>query len=174
MSPLEHTGPEHTGLETTGLEHTDIRRILPHRHPVLLVDRVLELEPGVRIVATKAVTGSEPCYAGLAEDLPATAYAYPVSLLVESFGQSGAVLWLRSAAPAGRPVEGTLIFGSARDVTITGSAYPGDVLRHVVEIDRIIGDNAFMRGEVWVGDTRIATLGSVLAVVRDGTALTPS
>ncbi|MFD6325631.1 3-hydroxyacyl-ACP dehydratase FabZ family protein [Streptomyces sp. NPDC058442] len=152
----------------TTLEHADIRRILPHRHPVLLVDRVLEIEPGARIVATKTVTGSEPCYAALDEDLPASAYAYPTSLLVESFGQSGAVLWLYSAAAQGEQREGTLIFGSARDVTITGSAYPGDVLRHVVEIDRIIGDNAFMRGEIWVGDRRIATLGSVLAVVRDG------
>ncbi|MFE4534367.1 3-hydroxyacyl-ACP dehydratase FabZ family protein [Streptomyces scopuliridis] len=154
----------------TTLEHADIRRILPHRHPVLLVDRVLEIEPGARIVTTKAVTGSEPCYAGLDENLPTAAYAYPVSLLVESFGQSGAVLWLHSAALKDEPVEGTLIFGSARDVTITGSAHPGDVLRHIVEIDRIIGDNAFMRGETWVGDVRIATLGSVLAVVRDGLA----
>ncbi|MFF4762933.1 3-hydroxyacyl-ACP dehydratase FabZ family protein [Streptomyces sp. NPDC001292] len=152
----------------TTLEHADIRRILPHRHPVLLVDRVLEIEPGVRLVATKTVTGSELCYAGLDEDLPASAYAYPASLLVESFGQSGAVLWLYSAAAKGEQRGGTLIFGSARDVTINGGAYPGDVLRHVVEIDRIIGDNAFMRGEIWVGDRRIVTLGSVLAVVRDG------
>ncbi|MBU3862700.1 beta-hydroxyacyl-ACP dehydratase [Streptomyces sp. 4503] len=153
------------------LEHADIRRILPHRHPVLLVDRVLELEPGSRIVATKTVTGSEPCYAGLEEDLPASAYAYPASLLVESFGQTGAVLWLYSAAMAGERSEGTLIFGSAREVTITGRAYPGDVLRHTVEIDQLIGDNAFMRGETWVGDRRIATLGSVLAVVREGLAV---
>ncbi|MEU1947871.1 hypothetical protein ABZ554_36850, partial [Streptomyces sp. NPDC020125] len=59
---------------------------------------------------------------------------------------------------------------SAREVTITGRAYPGDVLRHTVEIDQLIGDNAFMRGEIWVGDRRIATLGSVLAVVREGLA----
>ncbi|WP_069868148.1 3-hydroxyacyl-ACP dehydratase FabZ family protein [Streptomyces malaysiensis] len=155
----------------TTLEHADIRRILPHRHPVLLVDRVLDLEPGVRIVATKAVTGGEPCYAGLDEDLPVSAYAYPASLLVESFGQTGAVLWLYSAATSGERREGTLIFGSAREVTITGSAYPGDVLRHTVEIDQLIGDNAFMRGETWVGDRRIATLGSVLAVVREGLAV---
>ncbi|MFE1928882.1 3-hydroxyacyl-ACP dehydratase FabZ family protein [Streptomyces sp. NPDC059474] len=152
------------------LEHADIRRILPHRHPVLLVDRVLELEPGSRIVATKTVTGSEPCYAGLEEGLPASAYAYPASLLVESFGQTGAVLWLYSTAMAGERSEGTLIFGSAREVTINGRAYPGDVLRHTVEIDQLIGDNAFMRGEIWVGDRRIATLGSVLAVVREGLA----
>lgn len=152
----------------TTLDHADIRRILPHRHPVLLVDRVLEIEPGVRVVATKNVTGSEPCYAGLDEDLPASAYAYPVSLLVESFGQSGAVLWLYSAAERGERPEGTLIFGSAREVSITGAAYPGDVLRHVVEIDRVIGDNAFMRGEIWAGERRVATVGSVLAVVREG------
>lgn len=156
------------------LDHAAVRRVLPHRHPVLLVDEVAELVPGERIVATKAVTGSEPCYADLAEDLPGSAYAYPASLLVESFGQSGAVLWLRTAEAAGTPVRGTLVFGSARDVSITGSARPGQLLRHVVRIDRTVGDNVLMEGEIWAGDERIATVGSVLAAVRDGlSAATP-
>ncbi|MFD8588244.1 3-hydroxyacyl-ACP dehydratase FabZ family protein [Streptomyces sp. NPDC059637] len=150
------------------LDHATVRRVLPHRHPVLLVDEVAELVPGEHVVATKAVAGSEPCYADLAEDLPGSAYAYPASLLVESFGQSGAVLWLRTAEAAGTPVRGTLVFGSARDVSITGSARPGQVLRHVVRIDRTIGDNVLMEGEIWAGGERIATVGSVLAAVRGG------
>jgi 3-hydroxyacyl-[acyl-carrier-protein] dehydratase len=147
----------------TKFEHADITKLLPHRFPILLVDKVLELDKGSRIVAIKAVTGSEPCYAGLADDLPHSAYAFPTSLMVESFGQSGAILWLQ----AGLEVNGTLIFGAARDCKFEGAAYPGDVLRHVVHIDVIKGDNAFMYGEIWVADRRIATIGSMLAVVRE-------
>jgi len=156
------------------LEHADLKRILPHRHPILQLDRVLELDPGRRIVATKAVTGGELCYADLAEDAGHEAHAYPVSLLVESLGQAGGVLWLHSSALAGNSPQGTLILGSARDLALTGAAYPGDVLRHVVELDTVKGDNAFMRGETWVGDRRIATVGSILAVLRRDTELAPA
>jgi 3-hydroxyacyl-[acyl-carrier-protein] dehydratase len=156
------------------LEHADVKRILPHRHPVLQVDRVLELEPGARIVATKAITGAEPCYAGIPDDAPHSAYAYPVSLMVESLGQAGGLLWLHGAALAGEPTTGTLIFGSARDLELTGAAYPGDVLRHVVHLDLVKGENAFMHGETWVGDTRIATVGTILAVLRQDSALVPA
>jgi len=151
------------------LDHAEINRILPHRHPILLVDRVLELEPGVRIVATKAVTASEPCYADLAENLPQSAYAYPISLLIESFGQTGAIMWLRGGAADS---SGTLIFGGARDCVVVGSAFPGDVLTHEVRIETIKGDNAFMSGEIRVGDRVIVTIGSMLAVMRQVDALT--
>jgi 3-hydroxyacyl-[acyl-carrier-protein] dehydratase len=149
------------------LELPDIMRILPHRPPILLVDRVLEFEAGVRIVATKTVSASEPCYTGLADPLPAADYAYPTSLLIESFGQSGALLWLCTAQAKGTTVEGTLIFAQARDCVFTGRVFPGDVLRHEVRMDHLVGDNAFMTGETWVDDRRIATMGSVLAVARD-------
>jgi 3-hydroxyacyl-[acyl-carrier-protein] dehydratase len=156
------------------LEHADLKHILPHRHPVLQVDRVLELVPGKRIVAIKAISGAEPCYAGLGPDVPHEAHAYPVSLLVESLGQAGAVLWLRGAELCGEALSGTLILGSARDLEISGAAYPGDVLRHEVELEFVKGGNAFMRGETWVGERRIATAGSILAALRQDHELTPA
>jgi 3-hydroxyacyl-[acyl-carrier-protein] dehydratase len=147
----------------TTIQHADIKRILPHRHPILQLDRVVEFEQDRRIVATKAISGSEPCYAGLDADAD---HAFPVSLMVESLGQAGGVLWLHSAALSGERRTGTLIFGSARDVVVTGAAYPGDVLRHVVELESVKGDNAFMCGEVRVGDRPVVTVGSMLAVLR--------
>ena len=150
------------------LEHADVKRILPHRHPILQIDRVVEFEPDRRIVATKAISGCEPCYADLADDAD---HRFPASLLVESMGQAGGLLWLHSAALAGEPRAGTLIFGSARDLTLAGAAYPGDVLRHVVELENVKGDNAFMRGESWVDDRLIMTVDSMLAVLREDTDL---
>jgi 3-hydroxyacyl-[acyl-carrier-protein] dehydratase len=150
--------------------HAEIRRVLPHRHPVLLVDQVLELVPGERITATKAISGAEPCYAGIAEDAPPAAYAFPVPLIVESFGQAGAVLWLIGTPDAERH-PGTLIFGAARHVVVHDRAHPGDVLTHTVRIDSAKGPNAFMSGEVRAGDRLVASVGSVLAVIRETAAL---
>ena len=153
----------------TTIEHAELKRILPHRHPILQVDRVVEFEADRRIVATKAISGCEPCYADLADDAD---HRFPASLLVESMGQAGGVLWMHSAALAGEPRSGTLIFGSAREVTLADAAYPGDVLEHTVELESVKGDNAFMRGETRVGDRLIMTVESMLAVLREDTELT--
>ncbi|MDO3686683.1 3-hydroxyacyl-ACP dehydratase FabZ family protein [Micromonospora sp. C28ISP2-4] len=148
------------------LEYAELTAILPHRHPILQIDRVLEVEPGRRIVAVKAVTGTEPCFAGLAEGLAPGAYGYPPALLVESLGQAGAALWVLSARAGGETLDGTLVFGAARDFRFVGAAYPGDVMRHEVVVESLKANSAVMRGETWVGDRRIAVVGSMLAVAR--------
>jgi 3-hydroxyacyl-[acyl-carrier-protein] dehydratase len=148
------------------LDHARIRGILPHRHPILLVDRVEEIEHHDHIVTTKAVTGSEPCYAGIAEPADPRRYAYPRSLMIESFGQSGAVLWLESIRRDGLELEGSLIFAAARDVTFHRPAFPGDTLRHVAHIDQVVGDNAFLHGRTLIDGEVAVDYGSVIAVVR--------
>ena len=147
------------------LDHSAIRDLLPVRHPILLVDRVVAGDPGRRIESVKCVTGAEPCYRGLAEGLPAEAYAFPRSLALESFGQSAALLWLASGEVAGGG-GGLLMLAAIRDVRFFGAAYPGDQLRHVVRLDRMIGANAFLDGEIWVGDRLLATVGTLIAVSR--------
>lgn len=156
------------------IEHGDIKSILPHRHPVLLVDRVLEVRAGGRIVTVKAVSGSEPCYAGLPDDAPAEAYDFPASLLVESFGQSGALLWLHTMRAGDGVPPGTLIFAQARDCVFEGAARPGDVLRHEVRIETLKPNNVFLTGETYVGDRRIASMGSAMAVIRETDSLSPA
>ncbi|OLR93672.1 3-hydroxyacyl-ACP dehydratase FabZ family protein [Actinokineospora bangkokensis] len=153
------------------IEHSELKLLLPHRHPILQVDRVLELVPGERVVAVKAVTGSEPCFADLGAGGD---HGYPVSLLLESLGQTAAVLWLRSAELAGRPTDGTLVFGAARGIEVRGPVLPGDVLRHVVEMESDKGDTALLRGETWVGERRVATVASMHVALRGAAALTPA
>jgi 3-hydroxyacyl-[acyl-carrier-protein] dehydratase len=148
------------------LDHARIRGILPHRHPILMVDTVEEIEHHERIVTTKAITGSEPCYAGIAEAADRRHYAYPPTLIIESFGQSGAVLWLESIRRDGQELDGSLIFAAARDVTFHRQAYPGDTLRHVAHIDQVVGENAFLRGRTLIDGEVAVDYGSVIAVVR--------
>jgi 3-hydroxyacyl-[acyl-carrier-protein] dehydratase len=73
------------------LEINEIRRILPHRYPMLLVDRILELE-AERIVGIKNVTANEPFFAGHFPDFP----VMPGVLIVEAMAQTAGVLVLHS------------------------------------------------------------------------------
>ncbi|MFH8339514.1 3-hydroxyacyl-ACP dehydratase FabZ family protein [Streptomyces sp. AM6-12] len=148
------------------IDHAGIRNIIPHRHPVLLVDKVLEFSPFDRIVTVKSVSGSEPCYARMSEGLGSSAFAYPKPLLIESFGQSGAVLWLESIKSRGESLNGTLIFAASRNVEFHRPVYPGDTVRHTLKIDQLVGDNAFLSGQSFVGDDPVMTVGEAIAVVR--------
>lgn len=154
------------------LDHAEVRTVLPQRYSMLLIDRVLAIESGAFIRAIKAVTVGEPCYHGLPEGLAAQRYAYPVGLLLESFGQAAAILWLTSAGPEARGE--LLLFGAARDCLIEGRAYPGDVLRHEARLEQVTDGAAFVSGETWAGRRRIARIGSLMAVTRPGSALQPS
>ena len=84
-------------------EAADIMTILPHRYPFLLIDRVVEIEPGQRVVAMRNVTANEPQFTGHFPGRP----IMPGVLLVESLAQAGAV---RAVLPANRgqagPVRG--------------------------------------------------------------------
>ena len=137
-----------------------IRSILPHGQEMVLVDRAELVESGRRLRAFKTISTSEPCY----QRLDTHYLAYPISLIIESFGQAAAVLWLLDAGQLG---ESTLMFAAARDCRFEGQAYPGDVLRHEVTLERSIAGTGFATGEIWAADHRIATMGSLIAVVRD-------
>jgi len=153
------------------LDHAAIRKLLPQGHPMSLVDRIVSLDPGISIVGIKAITGSEACYRHVPTGAELTRFAYPVSLLLESFGQTAAVLWLTSAARLQLHGDRVLLLVAARDCRIEGRAFPGDVLRHVARFDQVLGDNVFVEGEVLVADRRIATIGSMMAVMRPRTAI---
>jgi len=145
--------------------HADVRALLPQRHPMLLVDRILEFRAGEMIRTSKAVTATEPCYAGLRDGAEPWQYHYPFSLLIESFGQSAALLWLGgSTADPGQ--DGTLMFVGATDFTFDGAALPGDVLEHTVRLETVISDTAFVAGETWVGERCLARVSSLVATRR--------
>jgi 3-hydroxyacyl-[acyl-carrier-protein] dehydratase len=148
------------------LEHAEIRRILPHDHPMVLVDRIVSLEPGVSAVGTKAITGGEPCYRGLQPGARPEAFAYPASLLLESFGQTAAILWLTSARDATVGDDRVLMLVALKNCRLERDVFPGDVLEHRVEIETIVGDNVFVGGESVVDGKRVATIESMMAVVR--------
>lgn len=108
------------------LDAVAIQAIIPHRHPFLLVDRIVELEPGKRAVGLKSVSMGEPFFTGHFPNYP----VMPGVLIVEAMAQVGAVAMLQS--PEG---EGKLaLFAGIDNVRFKRQVKPGDVLRLEVEI----------------------------------------
>ncbi|MEU4805220.1 3-hydroxyacyl-ACP dehydratase [Actinosynnema sp. NPDC023587] len=144
-----------------------IRRIIPHRHPVLLVDRVVEVDPGRSIVVLKAVSGREPCYADGTEE------AYPVGLLLESWAQSAVLLtrW-QNPNPDVLADKVELITG-IRDAVLHGEVFPGDVVEHHVELVREVADAAILAGHSLVAGRRVLEIGSFTMARRGVEVLRP-
>lgn len=126
-----------TGLGELGATR-DIQAQLPHRYPFLLVDRVLEREPGVRVVAEKLVTMGEPYLQGHFQEHPMV----PGVLLLEMLAQAGGFLEAES-------LHGAAIFlAGVQDARFKGPAFPGDRLRLEVRVEGSFGGLMKLRGTV--------------------------
>lgn len=114
------------------LDIIKILQLMPHRYPILLVDRVLELEPGVRISAIKNVSVNEPFFQGHFPENP----VMPGVLMIEALAQAAAVLTyvtMKTSYP-----EGTLfLFAGIDGARFKRPVGPGDQLRLDVTMDRI-------------------------------------
>ena len=105
-------------------------RILPHRYPFLLVDRVLEVDPDRRIVALKNVTINEPFFNGHFPSTP----VMPGVLTIESMAQAGAILGLlEKNADLGKAL---VYFMGIDEAKFRRPIVPGDQMRIVVEVLR--------------------------------------
>ncbi|HTQ80116.1 MAG TPA: 3-hydroxyacyl-ACP dehydratase FabZ [Thermoanaerobaculia bacterium] len=104
--------------------------ILPHRYPLLLVDRVLELEPRKRIVAIKNVSINEPQLVGHFPGHP----VFPGVLLVEGMAQAGGLLLLHEHPDRERKL---VYFTSIEGAKFRRPVVPGDQLRYEVEVLRL-------------------------------------
>jgi 3-hydroxyacyl-[acyl-carrier-protein] dehydratase len=113
----------------------DIHKILqtlPHRYPLILVDRVLEIEPGARIVALKNVSINEPYFMGHFPGYP----VMPGVLIIEAMAQAAAILtYITLGAKHG---DGTLFYFAGIDAArFKRPVMPGDQLRLEVEMGRV-------------------------------------
>jgi 3-hydroxyacyl-[acyl-carrier-protein] dehydratase len=154
------------------LTHEQIKQILPHRYPMLLVDSVRSVQLGERIVALKAVAGNEPCYAALQDHGSPARAAYPASLILESFCQAAAILWLLSVAGGEEKADPiAVILGSVTNVQFESDVFPGELMEHRGRIDRRIGQTTLLSGETWVSDRLIMRVEQVTAVAQPASLL---
>lgn len=113
----------------------EIQKILPHRPPFLLIDRIEELEPGVGAVGRKCVSMNEPFFQG---HFPGKA-VMPGVLILESLAQVGAVCMLTVPGNEGKIV----LFGGMDKVKFKRQVFPGDVLTLEVKIVKSKGPFGF-------------------------------
>ncbi len=113
------------------LDVTQIKEIIPHRYPFLLVDKILEIEEGQKAIGIKNVTANEEFFNGHFPDYP----VMPGVLIVEALAQVGAVAMLKKEENRGK----LALFTGIDNCRFKRQVKPGDQLRLEVEIIRIKG-----------------------------------
>ena len=131
---------------------------LPHRYPMLLVDRIVESEPGKRIVGIKNVTINEPFFQGHFPGHP----IMPGVLIVEAMAQVGGMLMMDAVENAQDKV---VYFMTLDKVKFRRPVVPGDQLRCELEILKLRGKRCQMRGEGFVDGAKVAEAEMMAAIV---------
>lgn len=126
------------------LNAKQIMEIIPHRQPILMIDQIIELEPGKRVVGLKNISANEPVFAGHYPGNP----IFPGVLIVEAMAQAGAVALLSQPEYAGR----VPIFAGIDECKFRKPVLPGDQLRLEVEIVTVRRGLGIGKGKAFVGD----------------------
>jgi 3-hydroxyacyl-[acyl-carrier-protein] dehydratase len=134
-----------------------IESIIPHRDPFILLDRVLELEPGVKVVAEYTVRADAWWFAGHFPERP----VMPGVLIVEAMAQTGAIAVLVEEENRGK----IAFFAGIDDCRFKRIVEPGDVLTLTCEIDQIRGPIGRGKATAHVGDA-LATRGTLTFAVE--------
>lgn len=141
------------------LDSVAIQKILPHRFPFLLVDKIVELEPRVRIVGVKQVTINEPFFTGHFPGTP----VMPGVLQIEALAQVGAILALREFDDRDQKIP---FFTGIEEAKFRRPVVPGDTLTLEVTALRIGSKVQRMRGVATV-DGQITAEATIMSIIAD-------
>lgn len=147
----------------TVLDISAIQQILPHRYPFLLVDRIIEITPGERIVGVKHVTFNEHFFQGHFPGAP----VMPGVLIVEAIAQVGAVYALQQIE---KREEKLVLFSGLDNARFRRPVVPGDTLILTVTPLRVGGRVQRMHGEAHV-DGQLAAEADIMSVLADRKSL---
>ena len=139
-------------------DSTALERILPHRYPFLLVDKIIELEFEKRVVGVKSVTYNEPFFPGHFPGNP----VMPGVLIVEAMAQTGGVLLLNSIPDLDQKL---VYFMQINNVKFRKTVVPGDQIYMEVELINKRSKVAIMQGKAYVNDNLVAEAEFMAGVV---------
>jgi 3-hydroxyacyl-[acyl-carrier-protein] dehydratase len=138
----------------------DLMRLIPHRYPFILLDRVTDLEPGKRIVALKNVTINEPFFTGHFPEDP----VMPGVLILESMAQAACVLAVSSRNEA--PEKYRYYFTAIDGARFKKPVLPGDQLRHTVSVVKCRKNLWSFKGESYV-DGVLVTKAELMCAAKE-------
>ncbi|MDP2313724.1 MAG: 3-hydroxyacyl-ACP dehydratase FabZ [Pseudomonadota bacterium] len=137
----------------------EILKVLPHRYPFLMIDRVLECDPGVRVVALKNVTYNEPCFMGHFPGTP----VFPGVLIVEAMAQACGIVAMTAHPEMGNKV----VYLAALDgFRFRKPVIPGDALR--ITVEKLAAKRSIWKFSAKVEvEGKLVAEGEVMATVAD-------
>ena len=148
-APAQPQTPSAPAAEVTVMDINDLMRILPHRYPFLLIDRVVELKKKERIVALKNVTINEPFFQGHFPGFP----IMPGVLIVEAMAQAGGALLLTEIPDRDNKL---MVFTGIERARFRRPVVPGDQVRIEVEVKAWRETAVRMEGRAFVAGKRVA------------------
>ncbi len=142
----------------------DIQKILPHRYPFLLVDRVIELNPKESIVAYKNVSISEPVFEGHFPGHP----IYPGVMILEGMAQAGGILAFKSMDDVTEEeiANKVVYFMSIDKAKFRSPVKPGDKLEYKISVIKNKGAIWLLKGEAYV-DGKLTSEAELKAMIVD-------
>jgi len=140
-------------------EIQDIMKILPHRYPMILIDRITEITEGVGLTAIKNVTINEPYFAGHFPAQP----VMPAVLILESMAQAGAFLVLNTVPD---PLQKNMLFSSISDSKFRIPIVPGDQVEIKMQLVKIRLGAVKLRGDAYVDGKLVAEANLMANIVN--------
>ncbi len=140
-------------------EIQDIMKILPHRYPMILIDRITEITEGVGLTAIKNVTINEPYFAGHFPAQP----VMPAVLILESMAQAGAFLVLNTVPD---PLQKNMLFSSISDSKFRIPIIPGDQVKIKMKLVKIRLGAVKLRGDAYVDGKLVAEANLMANIVN--------
>ena len=126
----------------------DIKKVIPHRDPLLLIDYVHEINLGKNIITSKLLTKDDPVFKGHFPENP----IYPGVYYIEALAQSGAVLGLISRKEMGIVESNIGFLSSVDDVRFRKPGNPGNRIKYEVFVDKMRGPFLWLKGKAYIND----------------------